>query len=68
LTRREREIVRAILEGCSNHEIAARAGVSIQTIKNQLTTIYEKFGVRNRLQLALAVVEPWQPREEDGPP
>ena len=54
-TAREREIVTLILEGCSNREIAERFGTAERTIKNQLTTIYAKCGVKNRLQLATRV-------------
>jgi DNA-binding NarL/FixJ family response regulator len=53
LTPRQIEILCALLEGGSNREIAARLGVREQTIKNQLSVMYEKLGVQNRLQLAL---------------
>jgi DNA-binding CsgD family transcriptional regulator len=41
------------MEGASNREIAAQLGVREQTVKNQLTIMYEKMDVQNRLQLAL---------------
>ena len=53
LTPRERQIVQALLEGCSNKVIAARFGVSHQTVKNQLTVLYSKVGVTSRVQLAV---------------
>jgi len=53
LTPRQIEILYALLDGGSNREIAARLGVREQTIKNQLSVMYEKLGVQNRLQLAL---------------
>ena len=53
LTPRQIEILCALLDGGSNREIAARLGVREQTIKNQLSVMYEKLGVQNRLQLAL---------------
>ena len=53
LTPRQIEILCALLEGSSNREIAARLGVREKTIKNQLSVMYEKLGVQNRLQLAL---------------
>ena len=56
LTRREREIVLAILDACTNREMAERFSVSEQTIKNQLSTLYDKLGVSTRLELALAAI------------
>jgi DNA-binding NarL/FixJ family response regulator len=53
LTPRQIEILCALLEGGSNREIAHRLGVREQTVKNQLSVMYEKLGVHNRLQLAL---------------
>lgn len=57
LTRREREIVIAILDGCTNREMARRFGVTEQTVKNQLTTLYDKLGVSSRLELALVALQ-----------
>lgn len=61
LTGRERQIVDALLAGCANKEIAGRLGVSDQTIKNQLTTLYAKVGVTSRLELVL-----WAMKERRG--
>jgi len=53
LTQREREIITALLtfEGSTNEEIARQLFVSTSTLKNHLTTIYSKLGVKNRVQL-----------------
>ncbi len=56
LTKREREIVDALLRGYSNKEIACHLGVSAETIKNQLTVLYKKAGVSGRLELVLRAV------------
>lgn len=56
LTRRECEIVDAVLEGCSNPEIAASLSVSEQTVKHHLSHIFDKLGVYSRLELALFAV------------
>jgi two-component system, NarL family, nitrate/nitrite response regulator NarL len=53
LTRRERQIIRALLRGGTNLELATRLGVREQTIKNVLSMIYAKLGVRNRLELSI---------------
>jgi two-component system nitrate/nitrite response regulator NarL len=53
LTRRESEIVQAVANGCSNRAIAAKLGVSHDTVKHHLTNIFNKTGMGNRLELAL---------------
>jgi DNA-binding CsgD family transcriptional regulator len=47
----EREIVRAVVEGRSNKEIAAERGTSPYTVANQLRSIYAKLGVSSRFEL-----------------
>jgi DNA-binding NarL/FixJ family response regulator len=56
LTKREQEIVDLLLRGQSNKEIASQLGVSDQTIKNQLTTLYRKMDVSSRLELVVKAV------------
>jgi DNA-binding NarL/FixJ family response regulator len=56
LTRRERQIVELLIEGCANKEIASRLGVSAQTVKNQLSTLYQKTGVGGRLELVVLML------------
>lgn len=56
LTPRERQIAAAIARGLPNREIARELGVSEQTVKNQLSILYEKLGVRGRVQLAMYVI------------
>ncbi len=51
LTPREIGIVRAILAAQSNKAIAEELGISEQSVKNRLTQLYRKLGVRNRLEL-----------------
>jgi DNA-binding NarL/FixJ family response regulator len=45
--------VALVLDGCSNKGIATRLRIKEQTVKNALSIIYEKVGVRTRLALAL---------------
>lgn len=52
LSPREQEVLRHAVEGLSNKEIADRLGASQATIKAHLTHIFQKLGVRDRVQLA----------------
>ena len=53
LTRKERQTIVAITLGldASTLEIAARLNISEHTLRNHLTSIYTKLGVRNRMGL-----------------
>jgi DNA-binding NarL/FixJ family response regulator len=53
LTEREREIGSLIAEGLANKEIAEKLFISLGTVKNYVTNVYNKLGVANR---AAAVV------------
>lgn len=53
MTERQKQIVRLLAAGGTNRELAARLGVSEQTMKNHLSRIYTQLGVRNRLELAV---------------
>lgn len=53
LSSREREVADYVALGKSNQEIADTLFVSVRTVKAHLSSIYEKTGVRNRLELAL---------------
>jgi DNA-binding NarL/FixJ family response regulator len=56
LTRRELQIVSAIVAGASNRDVATQLGVTEQTVKNHLSSIFDKVGVSNRLELALYAI------------
>jgi DNA-binding CsgD family transcriptional regulator len=51
LTSREADILRLILRGRSNAEIGRELYISIHTVKNHITNIHAKLGVRSRWQL-----------------
>lgn len=53
LTRRELQIVAAVLAGRTNREIAREFSLSEDTVKHHLTSIFDKTGVASRLELAL---------------
>ena len=56
LTKRELEIVSAIVSGHSNKEIARICRISEDTVKHHVTNIFDKVGVYNRLELALSAI------------
>jgi len=56
LTKREMEILAAIVAGLSNKEIARRFALSEDTVKHHLTNIFDKVGVASRLELALFAI------------
>lgn len=53
LTTRELEIVAAIVDGQSNRDIATALHITLATVKNHLTNIFDKTGVSSRLELAM---------------
>jgi two-component system NarL family response regulator len=53
LTGRELALVQAVARGLTNREIAGEFSLSEQTVKNQLSMVYHKLGMRSRVQLAL---------------
>ena len=55
LTEREREVVSLVGEGLKNKEIANRLRpfISETTVRHHLTSIYDKLGVSNRLELVI---------------
>jgi DNA-binding NarL/FixJ family response regulator len=53
LTAREVEIVRYVAAGMSNKEIAGKLVYSEKTVKNYLSIIFQKLGIRDRTQAAI---------------
>jgi ligand-binding sensor domain-containing protein/DNA-binding CsgD family transcriptional regulator len=51
LTEREQEILRLILQGASNKDIERKLFISGSTVRNHIYNMYQKLGVRNRLEL-----------------
>ena len=62
LTPREQQIVIALRRGDTTRQIADAHGLGRQTVKNYLTTIYEKLGVTGRLELLQSELQPSQTR------
>lgn len=57
LTNREREIVKLIAEGLVNREISERLFIGEKTVRNNLSIIYDKLELANRLELAIYAVQ-----------
>lgn len=57
LTPRERAVLKAVFEGLSNKEIAARLQISESSVKSALQQLFEKTGVRTRSQLVRIALE-----------
>ena len=59
LTARERKIIHAVVEssGALNKTLAERLFISDHTLRNHLTSIYQKLGVSNRLELYVYAVK-----------
>ncbi len=53
LNEREKAVVELVAKGCSNREIAESLYLSEGTVRNYLSAILEKLGLRDRTQLAV---------------
>jgi PAS domain S-box-containing protein len=52
ISKREKEVCLLLVRGLSNQEIGERLFISSGTVKNHVYNIYEKTGVKNRVELA----------------
>ena len=52
-TEREAEVLRELVSGSSNREIAARLGIAENTVKMHITNMLQKTGYHSRLELAV---------------
>src|SRR5579863_8376695 len=57
LSSRETEVLRYLVQGLANKEIAARMDISESTIKNTFQQLFAKLGVRTRSQLVRVAME-----------
>lgn len=51
LTKRQKEIVMTLARGLDNRQISKELLISVQTVKNHLSNMYSKLGVRSRTEL-----------------
>ena len=57
LTRRELEVLDLIATGATNREIAEKLFVSEGTVKNHVSNILNRLGLRDRMQAAIFAIE-----------
>ena len=60
LTDREMDVLRSLVQGLANKEIATRMEVSESTIKNTLQQLFAKTDVRTRAQLVRVALEQYR--------
>jgi len=63
LTERENQILNTLTEGKLNKEIALEHGITVDTVKKHLKSIYRKLGARNRVEAILYVNRQHQPEK-----
>lgn len=61
LSPRETQVLRLVVEGLLNKQIAQRLGITERTVKAHLTSAYQRIGVADRTQAAL-----WSERHDLG--
>jgi len=56
ISEREREVLRLLVAGCSNREIASELGIIERTVKAHVAQLLRKVGVPNRIALSVHAV------------
>jgi DNA-binding NarL/FixJ family response regulator len=59
LSRREKEVLQALLESLSNKEMAKKLNISERTVKFHVSNLLTKFGVRRRNELIMLHLQNW---------
>ncbi len=60
LTRREQDVLRLIVKGCSNREISETLGRSPRTVEHHVSAVLSKLNAQNRMAVMLRVQnDPW---------
>ena len=57
ITEREREVVRLVAQGRSNHDIAQELVISEKTVKTHISNILSKLNLQDRTQLAIYAIK-----------
>lgn len=54
---RKERIAMMVAEGLNNREIAENIYISESAVKKHITTLFHRYGVDNRIQLAVAITK-----------
>lgn len=55
LSKRERQVAEVVASGLSNREVADQLHISERTVEAHMSAIFDKLGLRDRLQLSLRI-------------
>lgn len=57
MTEREREVLRCLVDGLNNNEIAEKLVISLGTVKFHVSNIFQKLGVDSRVEVVKIAIE-----------
>ena len=57
LTSREQQVLALVVEGATNPQIARRLGIAGSTVKNHISSIFEKLGVTQRTEAVAVAIK-----------
>jgi NarL family two-component system response regulator LiaR len=57
LTERERDVLRALVDGLNNHQIAEKLVISLGTVKFHISNIFQKLAVNSRVEAVKIAIE-----------
>ena len=66
LTPREAEVLHLVMDDLDNRQIAERLAIAEQTVRNHVSTLYEKLGVGDRIHVRQRVREAVTRSQERG--
>jgi DNA-binding NarL/FixJ family response regulator len=59
LTRREQDVLNLVMRLMNNQHIAQELGISERTVRNYIHSLYDTFGVEDRMELLQKLKETW---------
>lgn len=66
LSKRERDVAELVVTGISNKEVAQKLDITVRTVKEHLSSIFQKLDIHDRLQLILMARERPQPHIQNS--